>query len=219
MNHILSLFADLFLPYRCASCNMHGEVLCAGCKKRAFSEQNSYDGNAAAAGSYANEELRAVIWRLKYRRSKKLAAVIAPTLAKQLEKALRYYSLPATEEILLVPVPASRKRTRTYGGNHMAWITSAIATHTPQCNANVHALARTQEIPAQTKMETRTDRLKNIDGNFVATAPGTIAGKTVIVLDDVTTTGATLKEAARALKNAGAKRVFAFTLAQQPLGS
>lgn len=57
------------------------------------------------------------------------------------------------------------------------------------------------------------DRMKNLEGSFAAAERHAAAGKTLVVIDDVTTTGATLQAMAVALKKNGAKRVYALTIA------
>ncbi len=63
---------------------------------------------------------------------------------------------------------------------------------------------------------TPSARHRVIQGAFAVTAPSTIAGKAVCLIDDVSTTGATLREATHTLKRAGAARVFVATLARTP---
>lgn len=60
----------------------------------------------------------------------------------------------------------------------------------------------------------REERLKNVSGAFAVSDSSAVANRTIILLDDVKTTGATLESAARALKAAGAKRVWALTVAR-----
>ena len=65
----------------------------------------------------------------------------------------------------------------------------------------------------QTKLE-KVERFENIKGAFRVKEPIKIIDKNILLIDDVFTTGATLSEAASTLKNAGAKRVLAFSLAR-----
>lgn len=74
------------------------------------------------------------------------------------------------------------------------------------------ALTKTKDTPSQTKMDKRTERLKNLAGCFFAVRKE-IEGRNIILIDDVATTGATLDEARRTLLKSGARKVIAFTLA------
>ena len=74
------------------------------------------------------------------------------------------------------------------------------------------ALRKVKDTPAQTKMDKRIERLRNLKGCFLAD-PEAVCGRNIILIDDVATTGATLDEARRALRKAGARKVIAFTIA------
>jgi predicted amidophosphoribosyltransferase len=62
-------------------------------------------------------------------------------------------------------------------------------------------------------MKNRSERLRNPKDSFRILYPEKIAGREILLLDDVVTTGATLREAKRVLKSAGAKKVHCFALA------
>jgi len=72
---------------------------------------------------------------------------------------------------------------------------------------------RTRATAPQARSEKRVARLANLRGAFVCTGPSRIRGRVVILIDDVTTTGATLLEAKRALTVAKPRKVLAFTVA------
>ena len=74
------------------------------------------------------------------------------------------------------------------------------------------ALSKNRDTPSQTKTDSRAKRLENLEGCFAADA-AVVSGRNIILIDDVATTGATLLEARRALRAAGARKVIAFTIA------
>ena len=74
------------------------------------------------------------------------------------------------------------------------------------------ALQKTKDTESQTKQDTRAKRLENLKGCFVADG-NIVKGRNIILIDDVATTGATLEEARRTLRRAGARKVIAFTVA------
>ena len=76
----------------------------------------------------------------------------------------------------------------------------------------LHGLRKIKDTASQTKQDTRKKRLENLDGCFEADSAA-IEGRNIILIDDVATIGATIEEARRALKSAGAKKVIAFTIA------
>jgi predicted amidophosphoribosyltransferase len=75
-------------------------------------------------------------------------------------------------------------------------------------------LIRVRNTKPQTKMENKYAREQNVFRAFEIPNAEGVRGRTVILLDDVTTTGSTLKDAARALKDAGASRVIMFAVAE-----
>ena len=114
---------------------------------------------------------------------------------------------------LVLPVPLSRERLRQRGYNQAL----LLARHL--CGAHVHAhlLLRTRDAEAQSHL-TRADRLRNLRGAFVLDplqAPQ-VAGRRMLLVDDVMTTGATLHAAAAPLREAGAAHVSALVLARTP---
>jgi len=74
-------------------------------------------------------------------------------------------------------------------------------------------LKKSINIPPQTSLE-QNERVRNVRGVYTVSHPERIRGKTVLLVDDVYTTGSTLKECSRELLKAGAKDVRALTLAQ-----
>jgi ComF family protein len=111
---------------------------------------------------------------------------------------------------IVVPMPLAKKRLAERGFNQSALLARAVSQ---KLNVRFGAagLLRVRETPPQAGL-TREARLKNVKGAFDCAAD--LKGKTVALLDDVMTTGATMSEAARALKKRGAARVEAWALAR-----
>ncbi|MEK7106073.1 MAG: phosphoribosyltransferase family protein, partial [Patescibacteria group bacterium] len=63
------------------------------------------------------------------------------------------------------------------------------------------------------RITNRNERLKNVKGVFEIKNPEVVKGRTIIIIDDVTTTGGTIKEILKLLKNSGAKKAVGFTVA------
>lgn len=116
---------------------------------------------------------------------------------------------PLTGRLFLVPVPLAPKRLRTRGYNQSEHLARALGAVAGQ-QVRPDALTRVRETPTQTAL-TPEERLANVSGAFRATA---VKQQTVVIVDDVFTTGATLVAAAEALIRAGAARVEAVTFAR-----
>jgi ComF family protein len=108
---------------------------------------------------------------------------------------------------LVVPVPLHRTRKRARGFNQAA----EIARHLRVPMS--HALERLRPTASQTDLPAAA-RHANVRGAFAVTARSRVGGATVILIDDVSTTGATLEACAAALLDAGAREVRALTAAR-----
>lgn len=119
-----------------------------------------------------------------------------------------------TQADLIVPVPLHYFRLVKRGYNQSGWLASAIGA---QAGIGVDhtALNRVRATPSQAGLSARA-RHKNMRGAFRVSRRGAkkIDGKTVILVDDVMTTGATLKAASKALLKAGARQVDVLVLAR-----
>lgn len=154
---------------------------------------------ARAIGAY-DGALRAIVHALKYggRRS------IAPALAARL--ALAGAAVLDGADVV-VPVPLHRSRQRRRGFNQA----EEIARHLPL--PEVRALARVRATPSQTDLPAEA-RQANVRGAFRIARAARLAGAVVVLVDDVSTTGATLDACARALLDGGAREVRALTAAR-----
>jgi ComF family protein len=150
------------------------------------------------------EGAREAVHALKYGR--------LPRIAEDLAAAMARVDLPPStdEASVLVPIPLAPKRLRERGYNQSEALARALARlwRIPV----VDVLIRSRETPTQTALTPET-RLANVAGAFSpGHGPGVSLPVTSLVLvDDVFTTGATLAEAARALEQAGARTIFGVT--------
>ncbi len=115
---------------------------------------------------------------------------------------------------LLTPVPISLARKKRRGYNQASILALPLAL---DCAVNYqpHALVKIQSTPSQVGL-TAVQRRENVRQAFQA-RPKLVRGKTVLVVDDVTTSGATMQACAEALLRAGAHQVYGLTLARAVL--
>lgn len=219
---------DYALPPRCAACrtivgepgtlcpacwdsiDFLGDPMCATCGVRlpSMTVPEARCGaclaatppfDRARAVMHYGEVGRGMAHRLKYGRRISLARVMAAHIARLID--------PASEEMLLVPVPLHRWRIFSRGFNQAALIAGHMSKRTGIA-VEMDLLRRTRNTPPLHAMGSR-ERERVVRGAF-SLAPGTqslLRGKTAILIDDIWTTGATATACARLLRQGGAGRV------------
>jgi len=202
-----------------------GEVRCGLCQRARLPF-----AKAVAYGSY-DGALRGLIHLLKYDRVRPAADALGRLLAEAMA-GLKFAA--AEKAALVVPVPLASGRERQRGFNQAEEMARAAMKHwnrrgavagetpalpggetpaVPALELSRSALGRTRETQSQTGL-TRHQRRLNLRGAFVAARPEQIAGREIILVDDVYTTGTTAYECARVLRRAGAAEVYVATAAR-----
>jgi ComF family protein len=160
----------------------------------------------ASLGPYEGT-LRTAIHELKYGGQRRVAARLA-------EAALQEAGVRALVEpgAVLVPVPLHPRRRRERGFNQSELLAREIARRTGACLAPAALVRRTDTRP-QTGLSAAARRA-NVKGAFAVRQRARIAGRSIVLIDDVSTTGATAQACARALREAGAADVRLLTMAR-----
>lgn len=156
--------------------------------------------DSASAAFLYGAAIADVIHRYKYEDHPELARPLADWICR--------LPLPPVDLVVPVPLHASRRRERTY--DQALYLAALVAKDrgvgcVPQVLTRLRATARQVG-------QHRSERIANIQGAFEAAVGA--AGRVVLLVDDVVTTGATVGECARALKEAGAKRVHVASVAR-----
>jgi predicted amidophosphoribosyltransferase len=149
--------------------------------------------------------IREAIHGFKYRGIRAAAPELGRLLANYLESS----HLPGE---ILVPVPMHRLRLRSRGYNQAALLARELGKLTGR-PVHEKLLVRTEDTPPQVQTGGRLERARSVSGSFQCI--GTADGLSVILVDDVTTTGSTLSAGAGALKDAGATSVWGLALAKE----
>ncbi|MBA2395063.1 MAG: ComF family protein [Ktedonobacteraceae bacterium] len=221
---------DLLFPPRCAICKHGGQVLCPQCLSAlqplhpplcshcgAQLSHNVACRNCQYAplrlsmlrvfGSYQGP-LRSCIHDLKYNGQKRLAE----PLGSLLTQAYRSYNLHAD---LIIPVPLHKEREQQRGYNQTALLAKQCATELG-IPLREDIVLRHRATAAQAGLKAQ-ERQQNVVGAFACHplfTTGVLSGRTILIIDDVCTTGATLEACATPLFAAGARRVCGLVLAR-----
>ncbi len=226
-DQVYSQALDWLFPARCAGCGALGEHWCARCQAQvqrlaeplclrcgtplqakgedcAACSQREFAFTAARAWARYAGELRQAILKLKRRKNEALGRALAPGLIETLQE--RNWKIDA---IIAIPLAPRRLAERGYNQVDLMAAPLAKAVHIGLLPG---ALLRRVETQPQKGLTIR-ERWENTRHVFEADV-AQVRGRNVLVMDDIMTTGATLSAAAGALKDAGAKSVYALTLAR-----
>jgi ComF family protein len=199
-------------------------TLCSACGEKLFSHAFAGDAGplcglcqrvpprfkrAAAYGAYQGS-LRDLIHLFKYQQVKPAAK----TLARFLDRAIAELKLPANFTVIPVPLWPGKRHTRGFNQAEdiaRAFVRFQAASASIQLETS--ALIRKRETASQTGL-TRPQRRANVRGAFAVVQREKVKGQTILIVDDVMTTGTTAGECARVLLRAGAKEVYVATVAR-----
>jgi ComF family protein len=214
----MALLLDLLLPPACAACGRVGAVLCDRCiASMTPPDPGSFvvpDGGIVVGGSlllavgaltYRGATRRA-LGRLKYAGTARVAAPLAAVAAPAVDRLLAV-SGPA----VMVPVPVHPTRERQRGYNQARLIADALAH--PRGLRVMELLERRQATERQHRLD-RAARLRNLR-DAISVRKGVTVPATIVVVDDILTTSATLEACATVLLAAGARAVYGLAIARE----
>ena len=228
LGRLTGLVIDSFFPQQCVGCGKVGLFVCHACFRRLSrvlppfcpkcgypqisgivcptcrKEQSEIDGIRSAF--WLDDIMRRAIHQLKYRNLRG----IAPYLAGLLADYLRANPLPGE---VLIPVPLHPRRLRERGYNQSSLLAGELSKQIG-LPVNESCLVRVKQAQPQTKAVNVEERRQNVADAF-SCRNNSVNGKQVILIDDVCTSGATLKACAVTLKNGGATSVWGLTLARE----
>jgi ComF family protein len=147
-----------------------------------------------------------MIHAYKYNSIRALGQELAGIICERLKN-----NLPNGEKIV-IPIPLHFRKERERGFNQALFLAQIISQKL-NLPLEKNILVRKKNTKAQIELKKR-ERIKNLHLAFVCSLPKKVRGKTILLIDDVTTTGTTLNEAARVLRRSGARQVWGVTIAQ-----
>lgn len=219
---------DVFFPKRCVGCGREGEFICLSCQHtigRIYAPFCPLCGRPQPSGVLCpscvkwqaaisgirspfrfSGVIREAVHQLKYNNLREISVLLSGFL----EDYLRRYPIPCD---ILVPVPLHPKRLRERGYNQSGLLANKLSKLTG-IPVSESCLIRSKYSPSQAKTNSVQERLKNVSGIFDI-KDNTLKGRDILLIDDVSTSGATLNECALALKAGGAASVWGLVLARE----
>lgn len=220
LSAVKKLFLDIFFPQFCFNCQKEGSYLCQDCLAtlEILREHQKYSGR------YLND----LYWALPYQGAltKKLIHNFKyEPFAKELAKTLAFLIIDHFQLIenpspflgegssfILIPVPLHKKRLKWRGFNQATELAKELSSFL-EIPWFSDCLIKTKETVPQVELEEKA-REKNVLGAFLVKNKNSLLGKRVLLVDDIFTTGATMEECARVLKESGAKKVIGIVVAR-----
>ncbi len=216
MKDFLNTILDIIFPVNCIACKGNGSLLCIKCLSSSPSAERESADWIFPIFDYRHPPIKKAIWLLKYKGKHKLAEIFAEVIyGRILEELTDLYQFENFREPILIPIPLALKRQRERGFNQATLLCNELARLDKDQNfiLKTNILIKPKDTLHQVQIENRNNRLKNIIGSFMVKNSELIKNKNIILIDDVLTTGATLTEARKTLKQSGARKVIAFTIA------
>ena len=219
------LFLDLFFPKFCLGCQKEGDYLCEDCRAvlEILSSHQPYETKYLQdlyfASDYQNFLLQKIIKKYKYPPFlKELSLPLASFIIDHfqlLDKPPIF--LKEKKDFILIPIPLARKRMKWRGFNQAEEIAKHLANflNLPMVN---NLLVKTKSTSPQVELSEK-ERKENLKGAFFCRSPELIKEKKILLVDDIYTTGTTMEEAAKILKEARAKEVIGIVVARAKMGS
>ena len=222
---LLASILDFFLPRYCPGCNKKlqpGEdIVCPNCissipkptaerlqseYRRKFASDNIISGFNSLFIFEKEKELQHIIHSVKYNNKFLVGIYLGQLIGKELKPVLTEWQIDC-----IVPVPLHHLKKAERGFNQSAYIAKGLGKEINK-TVKTNLVKRLRYTQSQTELNLE-ERRQNILGAFSAKHLNYIKGKTFLLLDDVITTGATIKECGKVLRDAGAKDVYACSVA------
>ncbi len=220
---VIHIILDALFPPKCAGCGVGKVRICKACAKESEYRGSEcfFCGTKAGATHicllctknntlegifwpwrYNTKRARAIIAAYKYRKKRALARALAGELSGVLLAA----SLP--DDLIAIPVPLHPGKLLERGFNQAGLLAECLGMPVVQ-----DAVIRTKETPPQARAATRGEREAQVKGAFAVAREDLIREKNILIIDDVATTGATIREVAKVLKKSGAGKLYAAVIA------
>ena len=210
--------------YVCRKCfgeiELKNSLECIGCKRQTrlgftctFCDKSNEVDQLIITADLSDTLVEKMLKTYKYKFIQSMALPLSMLIRRRIKKLLSGGFSLFEDNPLLIPVPLHKRRLNERGFNQAELLAKSMAdTYHVVYNNNV--LIRVTNPKHQAEIKKKEERLENVKNNFAVTDRALIRGRTIVLIDDICTSGATLNECARILKENGAKRVIGFVIAR-----
>ncbi len=235
-HRVITGFFNLVFPYRCIGCSKYldysylctkcqnalpirKKMECIGCRRPTpdgrtcvFCRETYILDRLFVVSDFNDRVLSGAIKGMKYRFIPDLVSPLVTLARKHIQHLSSAKRISFVQEnFLVVPVPLHKRRENWRGFNQSSLLAGAISkVYGLDC---AEILSRVGYTPPQADIEAREVRLENVK-NIFSCIDASVKNRKILLVDDVCTTGATLNECARVLKDAGAESVTALVIAR-----
>lgn len=238
--NILKILVDMIFPPLCVSCkkvinNQKEKCLCKKCREEIAIADSFFCPRCgrrlpptdetkpchreekfilASASFYQNKPARELIHALKYQRIKDTAVILEEIISVYINRIEKNYNF---SDFIIIPIPLHRKKERRRGFNQADIISNLVKEAIEKqgikkIRIDNKNLIRIKNSKPQAEIQDYQKRRLNIQDAFLVKNPAVLKNKKIILVDDVFTSGATMKEAVKTLKQIGAGRVIGFVV-------
>jgi len=203
---------NIFFPIHCLGCNQEGSFICFNCFNKLPLNTELPSNNLLIASYYEYPLIKKIIHRYKYDFVKELAKPLGLLMIKKLNNFPNNFN---KNNSILIPVPLHKKRLKWRGFNQSELLAQVISQelNIPVIN---NILIRNKHTLPQVKLENSKQRKENIEQAFQINPnfKNNLENKKIILIDDISTTGATLEECTKALKPLKPKKIIGLVVAR-----
>lgn len=213
MKSFFSYIISLLFPETCATCGKENTSLCQTCIQKFPISPYINEPWIHALFSYQDKKVRTTIHALKFKHVGSIVNHLAPIIHETIQDTCsQNIELRENSIITLLPVPKMQAHIHTRGFDAMLQLCKAIQRQ----NESEYEVCSDSIVRVNTKAQvglSREERLVNMKNAFRVIHGKSLHNKTICIIDDVMTTGSTLRELRKVCLGAGAKDVFAVTIA------
>lgn len=225
MKNLGAVLLNFLFPIYCVGCREEKTHCCEKClaeipllREKCFLPppgKFAFDQIISAAKFEENSRIADLIHRFKYDGAKEIAATLALLMASLIEAI---FAQEKTKNVIFVPVPLHKKRQNFRGFNQSELLASELAKLTGEkgCQASIQFLLQRHRYTRPQVELNSAERKTNLLDAFSVADPASELNSDLeyFIVDDVFTTGSTINECAKVLKNHGAKKVNGLTIAR-----